>query len=248
MNSNCGNNTSYKENENEEVSNIKNPTNNKWIVWYHNPSDKNWGIESYKDILEISSIEDFWVLKNSWDKCLPKVSEGMFFLMRKKGDVCIYPQWEDPNNTNGGYWSFKVTKTDSENVWFELMMFMLGECITNDHIESLNINGISISPKKNFCIVKIWNKDSIHNDNDLLSLGLKFLNMEEVLYTSHKKNIEKDQIKIKRREYYATKNGNNDRNGRNGRNYRNGRNDRNNRNHGSDYHREKHGDFNRFNK
>ncbi len=92
----------------------RNLTNNKWIVWYHNPSDKDWSIASYKDILEISSIEDFWVLKNSWEKCLPSVSEGMFFLMRKKGDVCIYPQWEDKHNRDGGYWSFKVSKDSSK--------------------------------------------------------------------------------------------------------------------------------------
>ena len=87
----------------------KHPTNTKWIVWYHNPSDKNWGLDSYKDIIEISSIEDFCVLKNSWEKCLPLVSEGMFFLMRKlKSGKVIYPQWEDINNKHGGYWSFKI--------------------------------------------------------------------------------------------------------------------------------------------
>ncbi len=206
MNSNCGDKTSYK-----EEKNAKHPTNNKWIVWYHNPSDKNWSISSYKDVLEISSIEDFWVLKNSWDKCLPKVSEGMFFLMRKIGDICIYPQWEDPNNTDGGYWSFKVNKDSADMVWFELMMFMLGECITDNNIESLNINGISISPKKNFCIVKIWNKDSENNNKELLSKKLEFLNMDEVIFSSHKKNIEKDQMKIKRREYYAKQNNGNGR-------------------------------------
>ena len=158
MNSNCGENTSTKENLS------RHPTNNKWLVWYHNPSDKNWSISSYKDILEISCIEDFWVLKNSWNECLPKVNEGMFFLMRKIGEVCIYPQWEDPNNKNGGYWSFKVNKIDAEKTWFELMMFMLGECITKVNLDSLNINGISISPKKNFCIVKIWNKSCDNND------------------------------------------------------------------------------------
>ena len=86
---------------------LKHKTFSKWIVWYHNPSDKNWSLNSYKDIIEISSIEDFWVLRNTWDKCLPLVHEGMFFLMRLTKDGCIYPQWEDKNNRKGGYWSFK---------------------------------------------------------------------------------------------------------------------------------------------
>ena len=30
---------------------------NPWIVWYHNPSDTDWSRNSYKDIIEITSIE-----------------------------------------------------------------------------------------------------------------------------------------------------------------------------------------------
>ena len=59
------------------------PLNTAWIIWYHNPNDKNWEIDSYKSILEISTLEDFLVLVNSWDKCLPKVTQGMYFIMRK---------------------------------------------------------------------------------------------------------------------------------------------------------------------
>ena len=184
----------------------KHNTHTKWIVWYHNPSDKNWNLDSYKDIVELSSIEDFWVLKNSWDKCLPTTSEGMFFLMRKIDDkTCIYPQWEDKHNVKGGYWSFKVSKDLSDKAWFELMMFMIGECITNEPVDSLKINGISVSPKKNFCILKIWNNSSTQNDKTLLSKKLTFLNMEEVLYSSHNDNIQKDANKFKRREAYRNK-------------------------------------------
>jgi len=162
---------------------------------YHNPADTDWSTKSYKDIIEISSIEDYCVLKNSWNSCLPNVSEGMFFLMRKVGDKLIYPQWEDENNKSGGYWSFKISKNDSDRIWFELMMFMIGECITHDSSHIMEINGISISPKKNFCILKIWNRDSSLNTNNFLSNKLEFLNMKEVLYSSHESNIEKDTNK-----------------------------------------------------
>ena len=100
-----------QQHQQEYISSDKHMLNSKWVVWYHNPSDKSWDRESYKDILEISSLEDFFVLKNSWQNCLPLVSEGMFFLMRKlKNDKVIYPQWEDINNKHGGYWSFKIDK------------------------------------------------------------------------------------------------------------------------------------------
>ena len=170
--------------------------NSKWVVWYHNPSDKSWNKDSYKDILELHTLEDYLVLKNSWDKCLPLVSEGMFFLMRKldSGKV-IYPQWEDVNNKDGGYWSFKIDKDESQNVWFKLCSFTIGECICCNTMESLQVNGISISPKKNFCIIKIWNNNYKKEDIKLLSEKLSFLDMEQVKYSSHVKNIERDTTK-----------------------------------------------------
>lgn len=177
----------------------KHLTNTKWIMWYHNPSDKNWKLDSYKDIIEISSLEDFCVLKNTWSRCLPNTSEGMFFLMRKTETGCIYPQWEDKHNKNGGYWSFKVAKSEADNAWFNLIMYAIGENITSDINHSLGINGISVSPKKHFCIFKIWNNDNTINNKQYLSTTLDFLNMSEVLYSNHNDNIQKDKLKVNKR-------------------------------------------------
>ena len=188
-----------QQSEQELKKNQVHQLNSKWVVWYHNPSDKSWTIDSYKDILEITSLEDFFVLKNSWNKCLPLVYEGMFFLMRKlQSGKSIYPQWEDINNRNGGYWSFKITKEQSEEVWFKLCSFTIGESICNSPMESLQVNGISISPKKNFCIIKIWNNNNKKDDIKLLSEKLTFLDMSEVKYSSHLNNIERDQTKQKK--------------------------------------------------
>lgn len=172
-----------------------------WVVWYHNPTDKSWTPESYKDILELTTLEDFLVLKNSWNECLPMVNEGMFFLMRKlnNGKV-IYPLWEDINNRNGGVWSFKINKDEATDIWFKLCSITIGECICNNPLESMQINGISISPKKNFCIIKIWNTNSNKNDIKLLSDKIDFLNLKEVIYNSHMANIEKDTLKVQKYE------------------------------------------------
>jgi hypothetical protein len=186
----------HQHSESDETLTTEHRLNSKWVVWYHNPSDKSWNKESYKDILELHTLEDYLVLKNSWNKCLPSVSEGMFFLMRKldSGKV-IYPQWEDVNNKDGGYWSFKIDKEEAQNVWFKLCSFTIGECICCNTMESLSVNGISISPKKNFCIIKIWNNNYKKEDIKLLSDKLTFLNMEQVKYSSHVKNIERDNSK-----------------------------------------------------
>jgi translation initiation factor 4E len=172
---------------------------NPWLVWYHNPSDTSWDISSYKDILEIHSIEDFIVLMNSWNVCLPNVSEGMFFMMRKLDDKTpIYPQWEDVHNRGGGYWSFKIDNENAQTSWYKLAMFLIAESITKSLDNSLLINGISISPKKNFCIIKIWNNDKEKRDISLLNDEMDdFLEMDKVLYTEHEVNIEKDNNKKK---------------------------------------------------
>ena len=123
------------------------PLNTSWIIWYHNPNDKNWEMDSYKSILEINAIEDLLVLTNSWDKCLPKVTQGMYFFMRKfKNNDIIYPRWEDKYNKDGGYWSFKVSEQKSEETWNNLCKILIGESICQSN--PMHINGMSISPKK----------------------------------------------------------------------------------------------------
>ena len=167
-----------------------------WIVWYHSYLDKNWDMNSYKSILQIRTIEDLLVLINSWDKCLPLVTEGMFFIMRKtNNDTIINPRWEDKHNINGGYWSFKVTNSEAQNIWYNLSKLLIGETISTQ--EPLEINGISISPKKNFCIIKIWNKNREYYDIDILSSYIdSILNKKQSKYSSHNKNIQRDANKI----------------------------------------------------
>jgi hypothetical protein len=174
--------------------------NTNWVIWYHSPSDKSWTIDSYKSILEIETIEDYLVLKNSWTNCLPTVNEGMFFVMRKfdNGKV-ILPQWEDVNNKNGGYWSFKVDNTQAQEVWCKLCSYTIGETVCNKLEDQLTINGISISPKKTFCIIKIWNSNRNNNDINILSKELgNFLNLTESQYSSHTNNIDRDTVKVQR--------------------------------------------------
>ena len=173
--------------------------NTGWIIWYHSPSDKSWSKDSYKSILELNTVEEYILLEKSWDECLPSVVEGMYFLMRKfNNGIIVYPQWEDINNKSGGYWSFKVDNEKASQIWNKLCQLTLGEMICEDTQDTLQINGISISPKKTFCIIKIWNNDCSKQSVKILSQHLHFFNMEEVKYSSHDKNIERDAEKLAR--------------------------------------------------
>ena len=132
--------------------------NDVWSLYFHDPYDMNWDANSYKFITTISSVEDFVNIYKAFEDLWLR---GMFFIMREH----IMPRWEDENNINGGCLSFKVNKQDFNDKLFEVAALILGETMGKTDITSMNINGLSISPKKNFCIIKIWmrNKNIIVN-------------------------------------------------------------------------------------
>ena len=75
----------------------------------------------------------------------------MLFVM-KKG---IKPTWEDDANRDGGCFSYKINNKSVINVWTNLTYSLMGEELSENEGLRENVNGITISPKKNFCIIKI---------------------------------------------------------------------------------------------
>ena len=150
--------------------------NDSWILWYHDPNDLNWDLASYKQVSEIKTISDFW---NTYEFIQNNIIENsMFFIMREG----IEPLWEDPQNVNGGCWSFKISKGNIKKYWTELSIYLLGENITKK--EKL-VNGLSISPKKTFCIIKIWNNDKNSNDKNLINKKMD-IPFDSCIYKQHK--------------------------------------------------------------
>lgn len=152
--------------------------NDTWNLYFHDPDNNNWNIESYILITTISSVHDwlkvFEYFKEEWHK-------GMFFLMREY----IQPIWEDKHNCNGGCISFKIWKNEIKDTWFELSSKILGETLLNKNFINNwnNICGVSISPKRKFCIARIWlsNDSIIYQDN----YNYNFPSYTTILYKSH---------------------------------------------------------------
>lgn len=124
--------------------------NDVWTLWAHLPHDTDWSINSYKKITDINSIEAIIELKNVIPDVM--IQNCMIFCMRQN----ILPTWEDPLNKDGGSFSFKINNSDIYEIWNEIMTTLLSEMLIKDEILNQYINGITISPKKNFCILKIW--------------------------------------------------------------------------------------------
>ena len=159
--------------------------NNIFTFWYHNPDNVDWSLESYIELLEFSTIEEFWVL----DKFVRKdmIENGMFFIMKKS----VKPIWECPTNIKGGCISWKVDRKNSYKSWIDCV----GHFIMNDFGKFTDlINGVSISPKKNASIIKLWFKEEF--DIDTIGIPKTFrLVDDKIIYKSHVQNIDKDKTK-----------------------------------------------------
>ena len=151
----------------------------KWNLYYHLPHDKNWDLSSYKLILgNIATAEQLIAMNEGLPDNI--VKHCMLFVMRKG----ITPMWEDPSNRNGGCFSFKVINKQVPTVWKSLFYALCGETLFSNDIDPSVINGITISPKKNFCIVKIWLKNCSVQDPNLL-IPILGLSKQGCLFKKH---------------------------------------------------------------
>lgn len=157
----------------------RHPLHTPWRFFYHDQGDTNWSRESYQDLGVCTTIEEFW----GYQKMMAsKLHLGMFFIMRDG----IFPLWEDPENKEGGYLSLKILKTKVSDVWEELAGLTLGETLLiPEQRDKWNlINGISVSPKKSFCIFKIWLRDKSLKDPRMYQLPSK-PEFTEVLFKAY---------------------------------------------------------------
>ena len=158
-----------------------NQLNSTWTLYFHKLYDTNWDISSYIKLYEIKDLEEYTIINNIIKPA--HIENGMFFLMRNN----IKPLWESDDNINGGSISFKIYKKFIHQAWNELTDLLIGEKILKNDEEYNNINGLSISPKKQFSIIKIWLKKSSINDTKFLNKMVNF-NHNEAIYKSHKSN------------------------------------------------------------
>jgi translation initiation factor 4E len=129
---------------------VSNKLNDSWTLWAHLPHDIDWSVKSYKPILTFSSVEEAVALCETLPNKM--IKNCMLFLMR----TGIQPVWEDVKNRKGGCFSYKVNNKCVSEAWKNLSYSLIGETLTEDMGLLPQINGITISPKKSFCIIKIW--------------------------------------------------------------------------------------------
>jgi hypothetical protein len=174
------NNETIEDNETNEIDFTENvflPDN--FSIYYHDCFDKDWSKESYKELYKIDTIQNFWrITKLITDK----VDMGMFFLFREH----IFPLWDDELNENGGALSMKVLKTDAYACWEDLTTKFVSDNLLKEYNADLydEINGITSSAKKTFCILKIWLKSDKLSNPEKFNIFPRYHG--SIIYKSHK--------------------------------------------------------------
>ncbi len=153
----------------------------KWNLYYHSPYNKIWDdISGFIKIVEnIDHIEMLIAL----NEMIPEniIKHSMLFVMRKN----ITPLWEDLSNRNGGCFSYKVINKHVSVIWKKLCYALCGETLAIEKSHNSFINGITISPKKNFCIIKIWMKDCSLQDPSMF-VPIPNLSKHGCIFKEHK--------------------------------------------------------------
>ena len=128
--------------------------NSKWSMFYHLPQNKDWDLVSYVKIFDCIDTSEKVTALNDY---IPEniVKYCMLFVMLEN----VTPMWEDVKNRNGGCFSYKVVNKFVFGVWKELLYLLCTNKLTVNPSHMLKVNGITISPKRNFCIIKIWMSD-----------------------------------------------------------------------------------------
>ena len=152
------------------------PLSSKWVYYYHDFKNTDWSSESYNKLAEINTVQEYWGVENE----LEDKTNHIYFLFKND----IPPQWELGENKNGGAWSFRIPKEDSNDAWLELSMLLIGQTLTKKIDDMETINGISITPKVKFCILKIWNTDSTYNNKKILN-NMRTMFVEDSIYRPH---------------------------------------------------------------
>jgi len=151
----------------------------KWNLYYHLPQDKSWELSSYKTVMvDINRADTLLSLVNGVSHNIIKYC--MLFVMRKG----ITPMWEDKLNRNGGCFSYKVPNKTVPEVWNALFLSLCGESLTVLPTNSKLVNGITVSPKKNFCVVKIWMRDCTVQDPEAI-IDIPGLPRQGCLFKNH---------------------------------------------------------------
>ena len=97
----------------------------------------------------------------------------------------IIPVWEDVNNRKGGCFSYKIANKQVYSIWKDLTYMLVGETLSENKDFVKTITGITISPKKSFCIMKIWTSTCEFQDPNIITSMINGLTSVGCIFKKH---------------------------------------------------------------
>ena len=146
-----------------------------WTLYYHDPQDQNWTAESYKKVGCFTSFKILWATIETIGA--EKFNNGMWFFMSDPHP----PLWENSMNIRGGSYCIKTSANTSFEIYQRYIAAAAVDMVSNRPKEN-KIVGISISPKKGFHIIKIWNTNGAIGDIRDLALLDESIKVAEIIY------------------------------------------------------------------
>uniref|UniRef100_A0A6C0BVC0 Uncharacterized protein n=1 Tax=viral metagenome TaxID=1070528 RepID=A0A6C0BVC0_9ZZZZ len=151
----------------------------KWKIWYHSINDDSWKNSSYKMIYDINNLYDLRIITDNIKS--NHLQNGMFFVMKED----IFPTWEYVDNREGCCISFKVPASHLLDNWNSLFIKIITNEIFKDKSKIDELNGFSISPKKEFNIIKLWLKNNTKNYEEFINEYEPFFVKSKSIHKKH---------------------------------------------------------------
>ena len=155
-----------------------NNLDNFWTFYVHLHENKNWSIDSYIKVISVNTVEEAILLNDEINYDL--IKKSMIFFM--KNNIC--PLWEHEDNKNGGCFSFKILNKDIHQVWKDIFYNLISFNLIKKIELNDKINGITLSPKKKFCILKVWMSDCELEDPNIF-ISIQNLSLDGCIFKKH---------------------------------------------------------------
>ena len=146
-----------------------------WTLYFHSPEETKWTLNTFISLGSMKTWQQFWVIMDTLKT--DSFSDGMFFLMRDPSP----PLWESHHHIRGGCYSFRCQKKDAADIYLNYSIASMLGGLSTDPANLMN--GISISPKRGFNIVKVWNTDAQKFNQPADLTGISTIREADVIYT-----------------------------------------------------------------
>ena len=107
-------------------------------------------------IADINTVEEFWAVY----QYLVKPDEADFKTCYHFFQEGIKPIWEDEGNKNGGRWHIWLPKGQTNKLWEDLLIHLIG----NQFANSDDVCGVEVRIKPRGDSLSIWHKDASNED------------------------------------------------------------------------------------